>query len=107
MAKDKFDSVVEAIRIDDDGQLVLARLYDRRGVVFSDHKLVKRDQLINRLKEGQTILCGSRILFKGSKFDTGKTLHLVERDGKSLLMLGEGQVESITRQDQLTGLPRF
>ena len=103
MAKNKFDSVVEAIRVDDDGQLVLARLYDRRGVIFSDHKLVKREDLINRLKEGETILCGSRIQFLGSEFDTGKKLHLVSAQGKSVIVLGEGQPQ----QDQLTGLPRF
>lgn len=107
MAKNKFDSVVEAIRVDSDGQLVLARLYDRRGVIFSDHKLVKRDELIHRLKKDQTILCGSRIHFMGSEFDTGKTLHLVTTNGKQVLILGKGKPEGQPQQDQLTGLPRF
>ncbi len=103
MAKNKFDSVVEAIRVDNDGQLLLARLYDRRGVIFSDHKLVKREDLINRLKEGKTILCGSRTHFKGSEFDTGQTLRLVTNNGNPVLVIGDGTPQ----QDQLTGLPRF
>ncbi len=107
MAKQKFDSVVEAIRVNDDGQLVLARLYDRRGAVFSDHKLVTRADLIARLQAEQTILCGSRTQFKGSEFDTGKSLHTVTSSGKTVLVVGEGQPGGIPQQDQLTGLPRF
>ncbi|MAT41285.1 MAG: hypothetical protein CL609_03010 [Anaerolineaceae bacterium] len=103
MAKNKFDSVIEAIRVSTDGELMLARLYDRRGAVFSDHKLVNRADLIKRLQEGQTILCGSRIQFLGSEFDTGKKLHLVSTQGKSVIVLGEGQPQ----QDQLTGIPHF
>lgn len=103
MANKKIDGIVEAIRVDADGQLVFARLYERHGVVFSDHMLVKRADLIERLKKGQNILGGNRTQYKGSEFETGKTLHLVTNQGKAVLVLGEGQPQ----QDQLSGLPRF
>lgn len=103
MAKQKYDGVIEAIHVDADGQLVTARIYECRGVINSDHILVEREALIKHLKDGQTILTGKRIPYMGANFETGEKLHVVTRQGKDFIIVGEGQAD----QDKLTGLPLF
>ena len=103
MAKNKYDAVLEAMRVDKDGQLELARIYERKGVIFSDYFLVKRDQLIQRLKSGQKILTGKRQYKMGSVFDTGEEVRVVSSNGKDMLVVGS---ES-GNQDLLSAVPRF
>ncbi len=103
MAKQKYDGVVEAVRLDAGGQLIMARLYERRGVVTSDHILVKREDLIQRLKAGQVILSGKRVPYLGSSFETGEALSLVTQSGKESIVLGSGQ----SLQDDFKGLAQF
>jgi hypothetical protein len=103
MAKKKFDAVLEAVRLDKDGQLQLARIYDRKGIVFTDHFLVDRDQLIQRLKNGQLILSGKRQPKMGSLFDTGEEVRLITTNGKDVLVVGSGTSD----RDQFDKIPRF
>jgi hypothetical protein len=103
MAKNKYDAVLEAMRVDEDGQLELARIYERKGVIFSDYFLVEREQLIQRLKSGQKILTGKRQHKMGSVFDTGEEVRVVSSNGKDILVVGS---ES-SNQDQLNSVPRF
>jgi D-arabinose 5-phosphate isomerase GutQ len=103
MAKNKYDAVLEAMRVDENGQLILARIFERKGVIFSDHFLVERDQLIQRLKSGQKILTGKRQYKMGSVFDTGEEVRVVSSNGKDILVVGS---ES-GNQDHLNSVPRF
>lgn len=103
MAKNKYDAVLEAMRVDENGQLALARIYERKGVIFSDYFLVDRDQLIQRLKSGQKILTGKRQYKMGSVFDTGDEVKVITSNEKDVLVVGS---ES-SSQDQLNSVPRF
>lgn len=103
MAKKKFDAILEAVRVDDDGQVQLARIYERHGVVFSDHFLIGRDDLISRINSGQKILTGKRQYKMGSVFDTGEDVRVVSSKGKEVLAVGSGESE----KDHLQSVPRF
>jgi len=103
MAKKKFDAVLEAVRLNEDGQVEIAKIFERRGIIFSDHFLVDRNELIKRIKDGQKIMTGKRQYKMGSVFDTDKEVRVVSTKGKDVLALGN---ESSDR-DSLQSIPRF
>lgn len=103
MAKNQFDGILEAVRLDQNDQLVLAKIYEKRGVVWSDHFLVKREDLINRLKNGQVFLVGTRKYKLGSSFDTKETVKLVKNDSQDFISIDQDNKSS----DSLAHLPRF
>jgi len=103
MAKNKFDGILEAVRLDQDDQLVLAKIYEKRGVIWSDHFLVKRDELVERLKNGQVFLVGTRQKKLGSSFDTTDTIRLSKNNGQEFIRLDQDNNAS----DSLIGIPRF
>lgn len=76
MAKPNFDGLIEAVRYTSQGQIEVARIYERRGAAFSDHFLVTRAKLLERLHCGERFVTGSRQAFLGNSFETGKTVHL-------------------------------
>jgi len=73
----KFDGVIEAVRYASDGKILKVRAYERRGPTFSDHVLIERPALLERLKNGKTYVIGRRTEFLGSTFETGAKLILV------------------------------
>jgi hypothetical protein len=102
MAKKRFDGVIEAVRYSPDGQLALARLYERRGPTFSDRVLLNREQLVQRLRAGKKFVGGERQPYLASTFTTGPAVHLNTSRG----------LEVITTLDQsegdnLQGIPIF
>lgn len=103
MAKKKFDAILAAVRVDENGQMQLARIFERHGVVFSDHFLVDRDDLINRINSGQKILTGKRLYKRGSVFETGEDVRVVSTNGKEVIAVGSGETE----KDHLQSVPRF
>ena len=103
MAKNKFDGVLEAVRLDQDDQLVLAKIYEKRGVIWSDHFLLKRDELVERLKNGQVFLVGTRQYKLGSTFDTTDIIQLTKINGQEFIRLDLDNKAS----DLLKGIPRF
>ena len=103
MAKNKFDGILEAVRLDQDDQLVLAKIYEKRGVIWSDHFLVKRDELVERLKNGQVFLIGTRQYKLGSSFVTTDTIQLTKNNGQEFIRLDQDNKDS----DLLKGIPRF
>jgi hypothetical protein len=103
MAKNKFDGILEAVRLDQDDQLVLAKIYEKRGVIWSDHFLVKRDELIKRLKNGQVFLIGTRQYKLGSSFVTTDAIQLTKNNGQEFIRLDQDNKDS----DLLQGIPRF
>ena len=76
MAKIKFDGMIEAVRYAPDGKIDLVRAYERRGATFSDHILIKRVQLVERLQKGEKFVTGQRKEFMGSTFETAKSVLL-------------------------------
>lgn len=84
MAKN-FDGVIEAVRYNPDGQIVLVRGYELRGVTYSDRVLLDRNTLVERLKEGKKFTTGQRKEFWASTFEYGKPVKVVSKDGKDYL----------------------
>ncbi len=99
MANQKFDGIIEAVRYDNDGHIQLARVYVRRGAVWSDDMLLTREQLSERLRKGGRFVIGQRKTYLGAVFETGKAVRL--SDNK--IISGERP----TDHDHLSGVPIF
>lgn len=83
MAK-KVDGVIEAVRYKN-GQIVAVRAYERRGSTFSDHILLDRKSLLERLKNGKKFAVGTRKELLASTFELGKPVQVLNRDGKEII----------------------
>jgi hypothetical protein len=83
MAK-KFDGVIEAVRYKN-GQILLARAYERRGATFSDRVLLDRKTLLDRIQKGKLFVTGQREELKASTFKIGKPVVIVKQNGKEWL----------------------
>ena len=102
MAK-KLDGVIEAVRYNPDGQIALVRGYELRGVTYSDRVLLDRDTLLERLKKGKKFSTGQRKEFWGSTFELGKTVNVVNKDGKDFITTRE----DVAKRDDFEGTPAF
>ena len=83
MAK-KFDGIIEAVHYKN-GQIITVRAYERRGATFSDRVLIDRKGLLERIREGKQFLIGTRTQFLAGTFETGKSVQIINRDGKEFL----------------------
>jgi hypothetical protein len=101
MAKDKYDVIVEAVHYKPGGEVEWVRAYERRGATYSDHLLIQRKDLIERLKSGKKILAGKRVLLNASTFEVTYPLRVITKSGVDILISGEKQAE----QDYLEGVP--
>ncbi len=72
----RFDGVIEAVRYAPDGKIEVVRAYERRGAAFSDHVLIERAALIERLKQGKKFVTGKRKPNLGGMFETGASICL-------------------------------
>ncbi len=72
----RFDGVIEAVRYAPNGNIEFVRAYQRRGSAFSDHVLLKRAELVERLKQGKKFVIGQRKPNLGGMFDTGASVVL-------------------------------
>lgn len=103
MAPGKIDAVVEAVRYDEDGRVVSARIYEKRGPTWSDRVLIDRADLVKRIRKGQRLFTGSRIAQMGGTFEIGKPLRLRKVKDSEILLAGYGD----TGRDMLDGVPLF
>ena len=99
MAQKKIDGVIEAVRYSPDGNILLARLYERRGVVWSDHVLMGRKDLVERLHDGKRFVTGERKPTLGSVFETGPKVQL---EHEHIITVGQ-----TTARDLLVGASVF
>jgi len=84
MAK-KFDGVIEAVRYKN-GQIMAVRAFERRGATFSDHVLIDRKELLERLKKGQNYVIGKRKELLAGTFEVlGKPVRVLNHDGKEII----------------------
>lgn len=97
----RVQGVVEAAHYDDQGQLRWVRVHLRRFDAFADHRILTRDELVARLKAGQTFVLGKRHPFLGNTFELGPTLRLAEKHGQPFLLV-EGHT---TEERELAGVP--
>lgn len=97
----KSDFVIEAVRYKN-GKIEVVRGSQRRGPTYTDHILLDRKTLLERLKEGKLVVTGQRKEFLASTFDIGKPVKVMEQDGKQV-------VTTLTQaeHDELEGVPLF
>lgn len=76
MAREKIDGVIEAVRYSPEAKIKLVRLYERRGVVWSDHILLDREELVERLNAGKHLVTGRRKMYLGGVFEIGPAVQL-------------------------------
>ena len=100
MAK-KIDGVIEAVRYKN-GLIVMVRAYERRGASYSDHLLIQRRDLLERLKLGKKFVTGSRKELLASTFESGKAVQVVSRDGKEFI-----STRDAADRDELEQVPVF
>jgi uncharacterized protein YjhX (UPF0386 family) len=100
MAK-KFDGVIEAVRYKN-GQILMVRAYERRGASFSDHLLINRRDLLDRLKNGKKFVTGSRKELLASTFESGRAVQVVSRDAKEFI-----STRDAADRDELEQVPVF
>ena len=101
MGKQKYDGVVEAVRYTQHGQIMWVRAYERRGSSWSDHVLLSREKLVERLKAGKVFLAGSRVEKMGGTFEVSLPLRLQKTGQQEIIITNNGQTE----RDLLTGVP--
>jgi len=99
MTRMKLDGVIEAVRYTPGGKIVFVRAYERHGVVWSDHVLLERKELSERLEQGKCFVVGHRRFYLGSVFETGPAVHQLEGN-----IVTEGQSSA---HDLLLGVPIF
>jgi hypothetical protein len=89
MAKPKYDGVIEVVRYAPEGQIVLVRVYERRGATFSDRELWTRAELVQRLKAGQKIVTGDRTPLLASTFSVKSKVRLGRGRGQEVIVSGK------------------
>lgn len=85
----KFDGVIEAARYTLAGSIVMVRAYERRGATFSDHVLLNRETLVERLKKGKKFVTGRRTERMASTFETSKAVRLTGIKGQEVISTSE------------------
>lgn len=100
MAK-KIDGVIEAVRYKN-GQIIMARIYEKRGATFSDRIMVDRKVLLERIQKGLQYVAGSREELLASTFSTGKSVLLVKNNDREFLATRDNATH-----DELEGVPVF
>jgi hypothetical protein len=99
MARKELDGVIEAVHYTEGGKIAFVRVYERHGVVWSDHVLLERKELSERLKQGKRFVAGERNIYFGSTFETGPEVLQIEGN-----IVTEGQTSA---RDLLSGVPVF
>lgn len=100
MAK-KIDGVIEAVRYKN-GQITMARIYEKRGATFSDRIMVDRKVLFERVQKGMQYVTGSREDLLASTFKLGKSVFLVKSNDREFLTTHDS-----ASNDELEGVPVF
>jgi hypothetical protein len=102
MARTNHDGVIEAVRYSPDGQIELVRVFEKRWLVYSDHILLSRAALLERLSDGKRFVTGQRKAYTGNVFETGKSVHLI--GSSNPIITTKDQAGS---QDFLANVPVF
>jgi hypothetical protein len=99
MPRKRIDGIIEAVRYLPDGKIDTVRAYEYRGFIWSDHILLNRAELVERLKKGEKFVTGQRKRYLGSWLETG----LIVRYDRNIV----STVGQEGKQDLLTGVPIF
>jgi hypothetical protein len=101
MARTKVDGIVQAVRYGEDGQVLWVRAFLRRGPTWSDHVLIDRKSLVEKLKSGQQFVVGKRVELMAGTFETSSPVQLFIKNGQEFLVAGDPETE----KDCLEGVP--
>lgn len=104
MAQKKMDGVIEAVRYTPEGKVDEVRLYVRRGPTFSDWVLMKRGDLLQRLRAGKKFGVGTREAQLASTFQIKSRVRLAGSRGQESIVAGSA---SAAERDDLQGAPLF
>jgi hypothetical protein len=96
-----YDCVVEAVRLTSGGKIKWVRAYQRRGPTWSDHLILDRATLIERIKSGQRFVTGKRIPNMGSEFEVSDKIELQETSKGEVIRSGD----TTATKDILLGVP--
>ncbi len=100
-AAKKLDTVLVAVRYDDDHKVLLAQGFARQGPVWGDQKLFGREAIMTDLEDGENVVTGELSYLPGD-FEVYGTVRIEKTNGSSrLLASGEEGV------GDLLGLPLF
>ncbi len=94
----QFDIVITTVRYAPDGKIEMARAFERRGAAFSDHVLLSRQALLEKIKAGKRCVTGKRKEFFGGVFEVENTVQL---NGDFIT------TDPAARQDTLANVPIF
>lgn len=96
----KHDGIVEAVHYKG-GKIAWVRAYERRGPTWSDHVLLDRETLIERLENKKKFFVGQRIIYNASEFEIGERIVLQKTDKGPIVTLKGTQAN----KDTLDGVP--
>lgn len=103
MAEKKIDGVVEAVRYTPEGKLKMARVYLRRGSIWSDRIMLTRDELLQEIKTGKNWVVGQRVLYMAGTFNTSSAIQVKDANGQAVIHTGQPQ----DNRDSMEGAPIF
>ena len=102
MTKVKADGIIEAVRYQENGQILWVRGYLRRGPAWTDRMLLNRETLLDLLISGKKFYTGQRCALLGATFDPAVPLQVKELDKRQLIVAGTTESD----KDCLVGVPQ-
>ena len=99
--KKPYDGVVVAVRYTPQGNIDWVRAFERHGFVFTDRMMMKRDQLVERLKSGKKFKTGERLIYQGNDFEIKEDIRWEEKNGEGVIVVGQDSPD----HDSLGQLP--
>jgi len=90
-----------AVHYDPNEQMDWVRVFLRQGPIFSDRINMYRQTLIDEIQSGKKFKVGSRIEYNAGTFDLSYPVNVLEKNGKTILVVGDVQAE----HDRLDGVP--
>jgi len=100
----RYDGVIEVVRYTPEGKISTVRMYERRGATYSDRVLVKRADLLQRLRAGKKLAVGVRTISMASTFEVRNEVRLAGSRGQEWIVAGK---EISSGCDDLQGAPIF
>ena len=100
---ERVDGIVEAVRYNKDGCIDMVRMYERRGTTYSDHILVSRADLVERLRKRKKIFAGTRQEYMAGTFHLTLPIRLIKLNEREVVTTVWGD----TPCDDLSGVPLF
>ena len=76
MSTTSADLVIECVRYLPSGQIDFVRLYERRGIAFSDRVIYTRDQLLQMLQKKKRVFTGNRIAARAGAYELSRQVIL-------------------------------